>query len=119
MIPGISVRLVSVLSVVLIAALALFVVKDRSRLESQIHSRQARYVSCSRDFRGRKLAATKARVCGWSQLSERRLGDLVGLPFFAVALGLTLILVYKIGRPEATGQGVGRFGDPRPDDPVL
>jgi len=119
MIPGISVRLLSVLSVVLIAALALFVAKDRSRLESQIHSRQARYASCSREYSGRKLVATKERVCGWSQLSERRLGDLLGLPFFAIALGLTLILVYKIGRPDATGQGVVRFGDPRPDDAVL
>jgi hypothetical protein len=113
------VRLASVLSAVLMVGLALFVVKDRSRLESQIDARQASYVACAHDYRGRELAATRQRVCGWTQLSEHRLGDLLGLPFFAVALGLSLILIYRISKPDADGSGPARFGDPRPDDPVI
>jgi hypothetical protein len=113
------VRLTSVLSVILMVGLALFVVKDSSRLESQIDARQAHYLACSHAYRGRKLVATRQRVCGWSQLSEHRLGDLLGLPFFALALGLSLILIYRISRPDADGSGPARFGDPRPDDPVI
>jgi hypothetical protein len=108
-----------VLSVILMAGLAFFVVTNRSRLESQIHARQTHYVACSQRYQGRTFAATRESVCGWGRLSELRLGDLLGLPFFAIAFGLALILIYKIRRPDAAGPGVGRFGDPRPDDPVL
>lgn len=112
----ISLRLASLLSVLLMAAAAFFVVSNRSRVESQIHQRQVRYATCAQSHAGLDLATTRKAACGWAQLSESRRGDLLGLPFVAVALGLFLVLTYKIGHPRAADPL--RIADARGEDPM-
>jgi hypothetical protein len=99
------------------AGAAYFVVTDRSRLESQIHRRQARYASCAQRYPGHRLALTRADDCGWLRLSDARRGDLLGLPFLAVALGLFLLLIYKIGRPRTDVPL--KIADGRAEDPLM
>ena len=96
---------------------AVFVVTNRSRLESQIHRRQARYAACARRYPGHELAGTRAGTCGWLRLSDARRGDLRGLPFLAVALGLFLVLIYKIGHPRA--EVPLKIADARAEDPMM
>jgi hypothetical protein len=98
------------------AAAAFFVVSNRSRVESQIHQRRIRYATCAATHAGRGLATARRAACGWSQLSESRRGDLLGLPFIAVALGLFLVLTYKIGHPRPVDPL--RIPDARGEDPM-
>jgi hypothetical protein len=89
---------------VTIAATAVYVVRDRSHVESHIHARQSGYAQCSQKYPGRKDAAMRERRCGWAQLSGVREGDLLGLPFLVLAAGLSLVLVQRIddSRPRGT-----------------
>jgi len=114
--PGISVRIASLLSVILMAAAAYFVVTNRSRIEAQIHRRQTGFATCARSGAGHDLAASRDASCGWAQLSESRRGDLFGLPFIALALGLFLVLTYKIGHPRP--ENPLKMADTRGEDPM-
>jgi hypothetical protein len=115
---AIAVRLVSLVSVVLLAGAGIYVVTDRSRLATRIAGRQASYHACARSYSGSNERKQRERLCGWSQLSQIRRGDLIGIPFLALALGLSFLLVYKIAH-QSTDGGAPKVGDSRPEDPIM
>jgi hypothetical protein len=106
-------RLATALAVGLLAAASVYVVRDRSSLAHTIHARQVAYPVCAR---GLPRIRAEQR-CGWSALDDSRRGDLYGLPFLALALALTLLLLYKIR--ERPPDDAPRGGYVRADDPVL
>jgi hypothetical protein len=89
-----------------------FVVVNRSRLESSIDQRQARSERCVRP-------QAPPGPCGVAHLVQLRKGDLLGLPFLAVGLGLFLLLVYKIGHPGGDDQRVSPLGGSPGDDALM
>jgi hypothetical protein len=97
-------RLTALTSVAIIAATALYVVHDRSHLAAEIHNRRAAYASCLRANPGSSAIKRHRRAhrCDWSTLAAAREGDLLGVPFFALAVLLSVILVLRItiAKPE-------------------
>lgn len=99
-------------------------VVDRSHLASQIHARQSRYGACvalvhrSLEQSAAQLKAERAQRCGWSQLEALRTGELISLPFFALACLLSLILAFRVGRPRGDEPAI-RMGDSSAEDAIL
>ena len=108
---GISFRIALMGSVVLLAAAGFYVARDRSRLETRVHDRQALPAHCRRRTRS-------ATACGAAGLLQIRRGDLLGVPFLILAVGLSLILVFKIANPPADDR-ILKVGDSRADDALL
>ncbi len=114
--PPISLRLASLLSVVVLAAAAIFVVHDRGQLAVRIEAKRAGYAQCLRHA-GANTAANR-RLCGSASLSSERNGDLIGLPFIALAFGLFCVLVYEIARHRGEEPTLN-VGDARASDDAL
>jgi hypothetical protein len=96
----------------LMAAAAAFAITNRSRLETRIE-----HISLGE----RGCLAQRARTagdCGLGHLVQLREGDLLGLPFIALGLGLFLLLVYKIGRPGSEPR-LSAIGDSGSDEPIV
>lgn len=105
-------RISVLLSVVIMAGGGLYVVHDRSKLAGRIHTRELAYTSCARGL----STSVAAKKCGWKQLEAARRGDLYGLPFLALTLALTLLLIYKVRVSPDPRPATGYV---RADDPVL
>jgi len=80
--------------------------------------RAARYGTCLRSPGSGSTAAARRLACGWTQLRAVRRGDLLGLPFLALAAALLLVLVYKIGN-SSVEERLLKPGDARADDPMI
>ncbi len=98
--------------------LGAWVVLDRSHVATQIDARKSAYSACAAGFRGVRLQAARQQSCGWRQLSQVARGDLIGLPFLALAVALTLVLVARISHAGADA-GLIKMGEPRADDPLI
>jgi hypothetical protein len=83
----------------------------------RIEARQASYQACAHTYQGRTERIRRERICGWSQLSQIRHGDLIGFPFLALAIGLSFLLVYKVAHQST--EGGAQVGDSRRDDPLI
>jgi hypothetical protein len=57
-------------------------------------------------------------VCGWAELSAIKNGELLGLPFFALACALVLVLLYKVRTGGGADPAV-TMGEASADDTVL
>ena len=97
-------RLTALASIAIIAATSVYVVHDRSHLAAEIRSRQATHTSCVRANPGTTATERRSRRarCSWSNLVAAREGDLLGIPFFALGVLLSIILVVRItiGKPD-------------------
>jgi hypothetical protein len=60
----------------------------------------------------------KQGVCGWAELSAIRNGELLALPFFALACVLALVLLYKV-RTSGGGDPAAMMGEASPDETML
>ena len=94
------------------AGAVVFALENRSRLETRIDRVSLSAHSC--------LARSRRPTgdCGLGHLVQLRQGDLLGLPFIALALGLFLLLVYKIDHPGGD-QRVAAIGDSGGDEPIV
>lgn len=90
---GVALRLTALAAAALLAAGAVYVVRDRDHLAAEIRTHKVAYAACERA--GGAPAACKRRD-GWSHLAAVRDGDLLGLPFFALGALLCIILGVRI-----------------------
>lgn len=106
-------RIVTAVVVVIALSGAIsYVAVDRARVATHIHARKLNLAACLREHPLARAVGVRATVlrreqqtvrtekCYWSTLVEVRDADLYGLPFFALAIGLSLILV-ESGRRTA------------------
>jgi hypothetical protein len=60
----------------------------------------------------------KQGVCGWAELSAIRTGELLALPFFALACVLAVVLLYKV-RTSGGGDPAATMGEASADETML
>jgi hypothetical protein len=109
-------RLASLAALALLAGATAFVLVDRSHLASEINQRRELHAACAARYPSG--SAAEKGVCGWAELQAIRTGELLGLPFFALAGALMLILLYKC-RTSSGGDPAVKMGEASADDAML